>query len=182
MLNKLQEPQGRSSVLVGLILVGLFLVPTNAISQSVDGKRLIRSWTAPVKVDGGEAEYRFDIYYDYATGQAEEFIFAEDNSLVKHKLMKGQPSLNKDEVNELIAIVNADSEFSNLITANDAEALGGFIWTDEEGMACAYPGSRCAQVDIMTKTRDRRIRYVVVDLMKSAIVYRDFQPDNPDLQ
>lgn len=173
---------GRLGILT-LAIAFLAFWPSNAQAQDADGKRLIKTWTTPVKVDGSEAIYRFEIHYDYNTGQALRTVYNESSgNLVEREIMEGQPSLSADEREEAIDLVKRDDELGIIILDNDAYVDGGFILREETGKACAYPGSRCTQIDVLTKDKMQRFRYVVVDLMKGEIVYRDFQPDNPDLQ
>ena len=173
---------GRLGTLI-LVFAFLGLSPANVDAQDADGKRLIKTWTTPVKVDGGEAIYRFEIHYDYNTGEAIRTVFNESSgSLVENEIMEGQPSLSAEEREEAIQLVKTDDELGIIILDNDAYVDGGFVLREEDGKACAYPGSRCTQIDVLTKDKMQRFRYVIVDLMKGEIVYRDFQPDNPDLQ
>lgn len=165
---------GRTLLCACALVIGLQCTVVSA--QDAADLRLVKYWEAPVKVDGGEEVYRVEIYFDYARGEAKKLVYNAAGTTVEESWMPGQPRATRNELEEAFGVVKDDAEFGALVAQHNAIVDGGFILVEEAGNACAYPGSRCIQVDIMTNSGLRRLRYVIVDLMTKQIVYRNYQP------
>ncbi len=165
--------------MLGVLTLCFGLQGTAAFAQGEADLRLVRHWEAPVKVDGGEQIYRVEIHFDYAKGQAKKIVYDAGGGVVEDIWLEGAPSVTPNELADAFEIVKADPEFGTLVADNNAIVDGGFLLMEEEGKACAYPGSRCVQVDILTNSGLRRLRYVIVDLMTQEITYRNYVPVTP---
>lgn len=158
-----------------LAAVAFFVVALPTASAQ-PGARILSTWDDPVKLaDGTETVYRYEVSYDYATG--ETLRRAYDGAVLVETIEIDPPSAPfPAEIEEAMAIIMADEDLSALVSRSNALVGGGFILFGEQYPACAKP-ARCLQFDIMSQDRLESFQFVVVDLRTGTIIERDLYPD-----
>jgi len=164
----------RVAVATLLFLLGLGGVAAQAQTPSRPDLRVLRSWHEELPTaDGGTVVRRIDLVFDYTRGTAEQRIYDEQGQLIEAHPGALVPTPAKAEIEEALAIVQADPTFAALIELQQLYVDGGFILNEPAGRACG-PHSRCLQ--IFGFRRDGRgvpLFRAVVDLTRESIVYRD---------
>lgn len=162
-----------ASCLAALVLFSLAL-PT--ASAQMRGTHIVSTWDDPVKLaDGTETVYRYEVSYDYATG--ETLRRAYDGAVLVETVEMNPPSAPfPAEIEAAMNIIQADGQLSALVSRSNALVGGGFILFGEQHAPCAKP-ARCLQFDIMSQDRLESYQFVVVDLHSGTVIERDFYPD-----
>lgn len=162
---------------LGFAVVALGLALTPSASAQDRAPRLLRAWEDPVKLaDGSEAVYRYEVTYDYDAGITLRRAYDEAGALVETVELSPPTAPLPQEIEEALAIVQADAAISGLAARSGARIEGGFILFGDQHPACAAP-ARCLQFDVMSADRIESLRFVVVDLRSKTIVERDLFPD-----
>ncbi len=162
-----------ASCLAALAFLALAL-PASA--QQMQGTHIVSTWDDPVKLaDGTETVYRYEVSYDYATG--ETLRRAYDGAVLVETVELNPPSAPFPmEIEAAMNIIQTDEQLSTLVSRSNAIVGGGFILFGEQHTPCAKP-ARCLQFDIMSQDRLESYQFVVVDLHTGTIIERDFYPD-----
>lgn len=151
-------------------------LPTASAQAPMQGTHVLRTWEDPVKLaNGTEAVYRYELSYDYATGETLRRAY-DGAVLVETVEMKPPGAPFPVEIEAAMSIIRADEALSALASRSNAHVGGGFILFGEQYAACAPP-ARCLQFDIMSQDRTESLQFVVVDLHSGTIIERDFYPD-----
>lgn len=162
----------------------LILAPAGARAEQANGApvkaasrlRLLRSWTDTVKVDGGgDLPRRVDILFDYTQGVALERSYDGSGRLTEERRLDDAPGPSAEELAEAYGMVRADAELGRIVERTQAVLEGGFLLDEAEGQPCG-PRTRCLQVQLLDPTRLGLLRWVVIDLVKRAIVYPTYMP------
>ncbi|MDX1530318.1 MAG: hypothetical protein R3362_02210 [Rhodothermales bacterium] len=137
--------------------------------------RTIRSWEAPVKVDGRTEMHRVEMAFDYDRGVTIRRVYGPGGDLLEEREVAGQPAPNAEELAAARDLVAADPVLSDLLADTGATIEGGFLYNGDTVPACG-PTSRCLQFDLIGPSRAESVRFVVVDLTTGEVVERDLHP------
>jgi hypothetical protein len=138
--------------------------------------RVLKVWQDTVKMDGKDVPRRYEIVFDYGEGVARIHTYDEKDTLLDAKAMtSGQPRPSDEEIAEAFGLVRTDPLLGRIVGRTKAIPEGGFLLEEGEGRACG-PRSRCLHTLWLSPDRRGLIRWVVVDLVRQAVVYPSYTP------
>ena len=162
---------------LGLAALALGLMLAPSASAQDRAPRLLNTWEDPVKLpDGSETVYRYEVTYDYDTGVALRTAYDTFGYVVETVELSPPTAPLPQEIDEALAIIQADEAISALTARSGATVDGGFILFGNQHPACEAP-ARCLQFDVMAPNKIESLQFVVVDLRTGQIVERDLFPD-----
>lgn len=142
----------------------------------VHRERVLRRWQDTFKTPEGEVARRAEIVFDYTAGLAREDSYdLAGNRISSRPLPDSQPAPSEEELVEAMAVIEGDPYLARIVRRTGARPHGHFVLEERDGLACG-PRTRCIQVLLVTPEGTGLVRRVVVDLTKSAIVYRSYVP------
>ncbi len=170
----------RRARLLPLLLIA-FCLPFTAAGAQKPGAagnrvRLLRSWEEVAKVGEKSVNRHVDLVFDYTEGMARQLTYDEAGRLVSvTTYVENAPQPSPEEIAEAIETIRSDRELARIFARTRAVPEGGFLLEEAPGGVCG-PRTRCVQIQWLSEDRIGLIRWVVVDLVKGAIVYRAYIP------